>query len=911
MSINRLLTWSLTCFFLCGKLMGQQPYWQQKADYRMEVSLHPADHSLQGTAAIRYQNNSTDTLRFIWFHCWPNAYRNDKTAFSEQLLQLNRTDFYFSADTERGYLNQLVMKVDGQVLQTEQDPQYQDISKLVLLQPLPPGQAITINAGFHVQLPRIFSRMGYRQGFYAITQWYPKPAVYDARGWHPMPYLDQGEFYSEYGDYEVKITVPAGYTIAATGLLTDSSLAAGQTTYQFSQQNIHDFAWFASRKFKVSQDTLRSIDGRIIELRTYVLPGHEQQWSRSMDYLKSAIHFRESLIGPYPYPVAQVVDGFQGEGGGGMEYPTITVLNEITDDEELRLTIEHEIGHNWFYGALGTNERDFPWMDEGLNTYYDQRYEKQYAARTGNKKQKQLLEPDAPESWLISGLESIHRDQPINTPASRFNKANYGLVPYYKTALWLEKLAAAIGQSTLDSAIRIYYKQYTFRHPQPEDFQRVILGLAPAAAPYFDLLDRTGPLNPSVKKSIKPVFLLDASGQQQYQTIGLGPLPGYNFYDGFQLGLFIHNYQLPLPGFRFFIAPMYGTKSKSLTGLAHLDYHYYPQGTLQQVEAGMNLMRFSGNETELMTRVSPLHFEKIQPYLKLSLKQPDPLSKKETWLRVSSFFFREEQLSAKEVINGADTTIAYSKTPTSRQLQQATLFLANYRKLYPYSLEAKLEYCSDFTRLAVTGNYFFNYPGKNQGLQVRAFAGKFFYNGERTALKALELDRYQLNLTGANGYEDYTYSNYFAGRNRFDGWMSQQIMMRDGGFKVRTDLYSEKIGKSDNWLAALNFTSTIPDRINPLSLLPVHIPVKLFADLGTFAEAWTGEQNQDRFLFDAGIQLSLLHNLVNIYLPVVNSKVFRDYNQSTLGKNKWLKTISFSIDIQQLSANKWLAKAGL
>jgi hypothetical protein len=178
-------------------------------------------------------------------------------------------------------------------------------------------------------------------------------------------------------------------------------------------------------------------------------------------------------------------------------------------------------------------------------------------------------------------------------------------------------------------------------------------------------------------------------------------------------------------------------------------------------------------------------------------------------------------------------------------------------------------------------------------------------------LKTLENDRYLLNLTGADGYEDYTYSNYFIGRNEFKGWMSQQIMMRDGGFKVRTALNSNKVGKTDNWLTAINLTSSIPDRYNPLSLLPVKIPLKFFADMGSFAEAWNEGFEGGRILFDAGLQLCLFRETVNIYIPILNSQVFRKYNQSTLGDKKFWKTISFSIDIQQFSARKLLAKAGL
>jgi hypothetical protein len=159
-------------------------------------------------------------------------------------------------------------------------------------------------------------------------------------------------------------------------------------------------------------------------------------------------------------------------------------------------------------------------------------------------------------------------------------------------------------------------------------------------------------------------------------------------------------------------------------------------------------------------------------------------------------------------------------------------------------------------------------------------------------------------MTGANGSEDYTYQNYFVGRNEFQGFSNQQIMMRDGGFKVRTDLLSNKIGKTDNWLLAMNFNSTIPDTINPLSIVPIKLPLKVFADVGTYAEAWENDAGTSRFLFDAGLQLSLFKNALNVYIPILYSKVYDNYFKSTITEKRFLKNISFSIDIHQLSINK-------
>src|ERR1700754_1260492 len=214
-----------------------QQYWQQQVDYTINVTLDDAERSLDGFIKIDYTNNSPDTLSFIWIHCWPNAYKNDRTAFSEQLLGNGRTDFYFSDKQQRGYINRLDFRADDKEARMEDHPQYIDIIKVILPDPLPPGGQVTLSTPFHVKLPYNFSRSGYNPSTpnpkpnpnnpytdnnYNIAQWYPKPAVYDNKGWHPIPYLDQGEFYSEFASFDVRITVPQTFTIAATGELQNS-----------------------------------------------------------------------------------------------------------------------------------------------------------------------------------------------------------------------------------------------------------------------------------------------------------------------------------------------------------------------------------------------------------------------------------------------------------------------------------------------------------------------------------------------------------------------------------------------------------------------------------------------------------------------------------------------------------------
>ena len=228
----------------------------------------------------------------------------------------------------------------------------------------------------------------------------------------------------------------------------------------------------------------------------------------------------------------------------------------------------------------------------------------------------------------------------------------------------------------------------------------------------------------------------------------------------------------------------------------------------------------------------------------------------------------------------------------------------NNRALYPYHAELQFESGGDFGRMQLLGTYFFNFRKKG-GVQVRFFAGKFFYYVSKSVSKQFDTERYHLNLTGPKGDEDYTYSNYFLGRNEFEGLASQQIMQRDGFFKVRTDLLGAKVGKTDNWLSALNFTMDIPDRFNPLSLLPVKMPLKIFTDIGTYNTVWKEGSTDPHFLYDAGLQLSLFQDMLNIYVPLLYSNVYKNYFQSTPNNNFWQR-ISFSIDFQNARLRKIL-----
>ncbi|MDB5202359.1 MAG: family metallopeptidase [Ferruginibacter sp.] len=925
----------------------QNNYWQQKLDYTISVSLDDTAHTLDGYLQLQYQNNSPDTLSFIWFHLWPNAYKNDRTAFSDQLLENGRTDFYFSNEKDRGYINRLNFIVNKIPALTTDHPQEQDIIKLILPQPLAPGKSVLIETPFHEKIPAQFSRSGHAGQSYQVTQWYPKPAVYDRKGWHPIPYLDQGEFYSEFGNFNVAIELPENYIVAATGEVQEKNYidklfakaaadkatlaaidlksggkdftavpsAAARMTLHYRQENVHDFAWFADKQFSLLQDTLALPSGRIIRVSAFFYEENKALWKNSISMIKQSILTKSRWLGEYPYNTVSVVEQHVG-GNGGMEYPTVTLISTPENEQLLDFVINHEVGHNWFYGILASNERQHPWMDEGMNTFYDNRYNKEKYGVDGADillTKNNFIAKRLPEDLTRNILATIiaeKKDQPIETTSSAFNETNYNLVAYTKTGQWMQMMEQQIGTAKFDAMMQAYYQRWKFKHPYPEDFRAVVNEYSNSNTDsLFGLLQQKGSLLPKQKKDLRFVSFFSLKDTDKHRYISAAPVLGYNFYDKVMIGAVLHNYTLPIPALHFFAAPMYALGSKEINGLGRIGYSLFPGKKDAKLEISISAAKFTINEfSDSSGRKNYQPFSKVVPSLKYFFANRDPRSTIKKYLQWKTFLVRETGLAFnRDTINQVDV-ISYPVN--KRYLNELKFVVENNRKLYPFAATLQVQQGKGFARTDITGNYFFNYANGG-GLSARLFAGKFIYTGDKTFTTQFETDPFHLNMTGARGYEDYTFSNYFYGRNEFKGFASQQIMIRDGAFKVRTDLLSSKIGKTDDWLAAMNFATTIPRQINPLEVLPVKIPLRIFADVGTYAEAWKKDAASGRFLYDAGLQLSLFKNVLNIYMPILYSKVYDNYFKSTITEKRFIKNISFSIDIQNIGLDKMVPQLNL
>ena len=540
--------------------------WQQEVNYSIQVTLDDQSHMLRGSEEFVYTNNSPATLNSLYIHLWPNAYKNSKTALAKQLMMSGK-DFLFRNDPEyQGFIDSLDFKADGTSVKLTYDAKHIDIAQLTLNKPLAPGEKVVITTPFRVKLTSgEVSRMGHIGQTYQITQWYPKPAVYDEKGWHPMPYLNQGEFYSEYGSFDVSITLPEDYTVGSTGdLQTEREIkrlnllaeyngvtslkpskeeksesvypfqenldrelipvgmyraadiplrrseldwskidgfytsnnpdgnrdswvekAKVMKTIRYTQSRVHDFAWFADKTFLVLKgQVVLPCSGRTVTTWAMYTPLSSGLWKpHALEYLHDGILKYSQWNGDYPYNQVTAVDGTIS-AGGGMEYPNVTVIGGVSNKEALEVVIVHEVGHNWFYGILGSNERDFGWMDEGLNTLNEMRYvASKYPTNTrlsdmvkGFAKKLGLLGLSHKDEGdlMYRCMASFGVDQPIQTLSADFSSANYGGVMYQKTGLVFHYLKAYLGDSMFDVCMQAYFERWKFRHPQPEDFRAVL-----------------------------------------------------------------------------------------------------------------------------------------------------------------------------------------------------------------------------------------------------------------------------------------------------------------------------------------------------------------------------------------------------------------------------------------------------
>lgn len=470
-------------------------YWQNKVDYSLSASLDTARHVLSAAMLMRFTNNSPDTLEFIWVHLEQNAFRPGAL----NSLVFPSASRHGARDFEGGYT---IHKFTQVINSKRVDVNLHDngtIGRVDLARPILPGQTATFDVAWSFAIPEHGAdRMGRDGSLYQIAQWFPKAAVYDdIKGWNIEQYLGQGEFYFNTGDYTLEITVPAGFIVAATGVLenpkdvltsiqrsrleaasrsdtvvrviTEAELrngtarpeSKGMLTWKFVAKNVRDVAWVASPDYLWDASSWNGVMAH-----AFYRPAAARIWEDAADQTRESIQEYSERWYMYPYPQATSVEG----PVYGMEYPMLAMQQGGNSKQTLYDVLTHEVGHNWFPMILGSNERVYAWFDEGFNTFMNLFAEARRFPANGTLEQRVSVQKQYLERFQQMGM-----DEPVDIPPDRVDPKKLGLAAYYKPSVALHILRKEIlGEDVFDKAFKEYIRRWAFKHPDPADFFRTM-----------------------------------------------------------------------------------------------------------------------------------------------------------------------------------------------------------------------------------------------------------------------------------------------------------------------------------------------------------------------------------------------------------------------------------------------------
>ena len=471
-------------------------YWQQRVDYRIEATLDPSRQELRGRERIHYVNRSPDALSYLWLFLEQNicAPGSIATQLDQPPLVFLGWTFDFSC---KGFAGGLTLEHVRVGLRSVPTSVFGTTMRVDLPRPLAPGAFLDLDIGWRFTVPDYGAgRMGRDGTLYELGQWYPRMAVYDdVRGWNHEPYIGGGEFYLEYGRFDVALTVPADYIVGATGVLLNPEqvlttgqrtrlarasrsaapvaiitaaeagradrtrpVRAGTLTWRFSADSVRDFAFGAAPDFRWDASAYRST-----LVHTLYRPS-APEWEEANRMVRDAVEYYSQQWYPYPYPHITSIEG----PIEGMEYPMITFDPRAPSREERQWVLAHELGHQWVPMIVGSNERLYPWMDEGFNTFIDLANAARYFSGSAYGDSIEVHPLHLYPNHAVAG-----REQPlISRPVESHDLFWTG---YQKPALMLQTLRyEVLGKERFDHAFRQYLRAWAYKHPTPADFFRAM-----------------------------------------------------------------------------------------------------------------------------------------------------------------------------------------------------------------------------------------------------------------------------------------------------------------------------------------------------------------------------------------------------------------------------------------------------
>ncbi|WP_371753992.1 M1 family metallopeptidase [Ferviditalea candida] len=454
------------------------PLSRRIVEYHINVQLDAGSQTLSGSQAMTWTHPGHYPVQDLYFHLYPNAFESKNTTFMKESGGKLRSDKMQDGSFGNMRITS-IQTADGQELISRMtyvqpddgNPNDHTLMKIRLDRPVQPGEKVTLLFKYTVQLPKVFARMGYSGDFVMAGQWFPKIAVYETagtrnrkdEGWNLHQYHGNSEFYADFGIYSVAVTVPDTYLVAATGFPTQPPTARnGMKTFRFYADDVHDFAWAASPHFIYAEQPFSTANIPGVRIKLYLDPKQKDLQDRYFTAAKKALTDYSKWYGEYPYSTLSiVVPPPGGNGAGGMEYPTLITAWDASDsspDTELERVLVHEIGHQYWYGMVASNEFEEPWLDEGLTSYAEGKVmEKEYGA----------------QSNLPVEASYVTDPSALNLNAWQYaNGDHYADNVYIRAKLVLTDIERRIGSKQMENVLRTYFQQWKFKHPTTSDFEQ-------------------------------------------------------------------------------------------------------------------------------------------------------------------------------------------------------------------------------------------------------------------------------------------------------------------------------------------------------------------------------------------------------------------------------------------------------
>jgi hypothetical protein len=452
------------------------------ADYTIRARLDPSAHAVHGSGTIRFRNTSDVPVHELWLHLYLNAFKNERSTFLREpvagfrgsatlrdwgtidLTTLSLRDPGGDPAAAADLLPDMRRELTGKEAGDDETD-----ARVPLPREVRPGETITLDVTWDDKLPSILERTGYSGSFHFVGQWFPKLARLEPNGaWAHFPFHHLAEFYADFGTYDVTLDVPDTFTIGATGPVVETHREGGRKVERHVQSDVHDFAWTAWDHFRTREETIAGTRVRVLYPE-----GYDRDAETELAAIRFALPYLSQRYGAYPYPTLTVVHPPDAASeAGGMEYPTLITTGGAWYGAPFTRLIElvtvHELGHQWFYGLLASNEELWPFLDEGVNSYAEaDTLRAMFGPGSAGSGLGLTVSDDAVQA-VVAGV--AEHTEPVAQPAYAFaTGAHYAALVYDRTATILETLRRVYGDQAMDRTMAAYTGTFRFEHPGPED----------------------------------------------------------------------------------------------------------------------------------------------------------------------------------------------------------------------------------------------------------------------------------------------------------------------------------------------------------------------------------------------------------------------------------------------------------